>query len=212
MIPITIIDDFLENPNLVVDFANSLEYQKDEQGRWPGKRSNYLFLENQMFFHSFCIKLFSIFFDINDNNIKWEVDLYFQKINSVFKEGWIHQDTNALFTAILYLNKNNNSKSGTSIMSKKTLTPIIPQEEKQRFILSETETQKTKSDLENLNNSFEDSVSVYNKYNRIVIFPSHLYHKAQSFEHNEDRLTLIAFVKKLYVPQMPLQNMKRIII
>jgi hypothetical protein len=44
MIPITIIDDFLENPDLVVDFANSLEYQKDEQGRWPGKRSNHLFL------------------------------------------------------------------------------------------------------------------------------------------------------------------------
>ena len=39
--PSLIVDNFFDYPDKVIDFANTLEYNKSVDGRWPGKRSNF---------------------------------------------------------------------------------------------------------------------------------------------------------------------------
>lgn len=212
MVPITIVDDFLEYPDQVIEFANSLEYAKDPINRWPGVRSRWLHEVDRPFFDNFCNKMFSIFFDIEDQNFRWEVNLAFQKVSNVFNRGWIHTDSGNYMTGIVYLNKECNPKSGTSIMSKKVLAPIFPQKVKEEFIKSEIETEETKEAYEGLENQFEECVAFRNKFNRFIIFPSHLHHKAQDFDNSGDRLTLIIFVKNVTATKMPLSNMRQIII
>jgi hypothetical protein len=211
MIPITIIDDFFENPNMVLDLANSLTYEKDKQGRWPGKRSELLHIVAPDFFHDFCGKMFAVYYNVHDTNIQWNVRMNFQKIDNSYKEGWVHQDSESILTAMVYLNKNSNYKSGTSIMAKKILSPTIPDTQNKLAFLDQ-EAKEIIELREAANSQYEECVAMRNKYNRFVAFPAHLFHKAQDFDNLEERLTLIAFVQELYAPKDFLSEMRKIII
>ena len=64
--PSLIIDNFFEDPDKVVDYANTLEYQQSVGGKWPGKRSDHLnrlnselFKQNILFF---SLKIKGLFF------------------------------------------------------------------------------------------------------------------------------------------------------
>jgi len=211
MIPITVIDDFFENPDMVVNLANSLTYKSDEEKRWPGKRSDFLHIVAPDFFDIFCKKMFAVYYDINDPNIRCNVKMNFQKIDSSYKEGWVHQDSDCLITSIVYLNRNINYKSGTSIMAKKTLIPKHPEVQQQLDFLNQ-ESEETYIAMKNTNEQYRECVSIKNKYNRFIAFPANLYHKAQDFENAEERLTLVTFVEKLYAPKSFLTEMRKIII
>lgn len=209
MIPITIIDDFFENPDMVVDFANSLTYKTDKDGNWPGKRTGPLHQIHPDFFDAFCRKMFSVYYDTTDEWLKWSVKLYFQKIDRTYKEGWVHQDRE-LITTIIFLNKDNNPNSGTSIMSKKVLIPKHPKGQETLAILDQ-EAEETIAARNSINEQFEECISFRNKYNRFISFPSQLYHKAQTFDSVDERLTLVGFVTS--TTALPaLTNMRRIII
>jgi len=212
-IPIMVIDDFFENPDEVVNFANSLEYEKDPNHSWPGYRSKPLYYVNKNFYDLFCYKFFSLFVDVqNDSSIRWESSLFFQKVSNEYGNGWTHTDVPLQFTAIVYLNKNYTLNSGTSIMAKKSLTVDTPWNQKEEFYKTGIETDATKQSKEYIEKQFEESIVVRNRYNRMVAFESHLYHKAQDFDTDEERLTLIMFVSKLYSARSPIQNMRRFII
>lgn len=212
-IPITVVDDFFENPDEVVAFANSLEYSKDPMNAWPGYRTKSLFHVNKKFYDTFCYKFFSLFVDVeNDPSIRWESSLFFQKVSNNYRNGWTHTDAPLQFTAIVYLNKNYTLNSGTSIMAKKNLCVDSSWKEKEEFYKTGIETDATKQYKEQLENQFEESIIIRNRYNRLIAFESHLYHKAQDYDMNEERLTLIMFVSKLYTSESPIQNMRRFII
>ena len=38
--PAVIVDDFFEDPDAIVEIASSLTYKPQEEGIWPGVRSN----------------------------------------------------------------------------------------------------------------------------------------------------------------------------
>ena len=40
--PITIIDNFFDDPDAIVELANSLDYYAPETGNWPGVRTKRL--------------------------------------------------------------------------------------------------------------------------------------------------------------------------
>ena len=42
MYPITVVDDFFSEPDKIVDYAMQQEFFPSENGRWPGKRSKFL--------------------------------------------------------------------------------------------------------------------------------------------------------------------------
>ena len=77
--------------------------------------------------------------------------------------------------------------------------------------------QMTAADAEtarkDLANYYTESIRVSNKYNRIVIFDSHLYHAANEYETNtEDRLTLTIFFSSLASSKLsPVQRLRRVV-
>ena len=56
--PLTCIDNFFENPSSIVNYANTLSYEADEEGRWPGYRSQPLHIINPDFFFLYLYKIF----------------------------------------------------------------------------------------------------------------------------------------------------------
>lgn len=200
--PVTIVDDFYENPELVRDFALSQKFYPSA-GNYPGMRTDLISDINQNFYQTFCEKLFGLFYDMSDTYISWNLDTMFQKISrmsenkkSKFNEGWIHHDP-CIFSGIIYLSMNS---VGTNIYE-----PIDPndtyycQKERDIFYLGKeiSEEEYASAIVEN-NSKFKPSVQIDGKFNRLVLFEGGVWHGVPSFYcNNEDRLTQVFFAYKI---------------
>lgn len=205
--PVTVLDNFYENPDLVRQFALSLKFNPTPDGKWPGERTEPLYDVNLNFFNTFCNKLFSLFFDFEYDDVNWSVETTFQKVSkfsnkehSLFNVGWIHKDP-CIFSGVIYLNPNPEKNTGTSVYKLRDgECDDSKQLEKYKLYVGEEidESVYEKSILYN-NNKFEESIRVENFYNRIVLFEGGQYHGVPSFytNSNEPRLTQVFFVHKL---------------
>ena len=63
--PITIVDNFFEDPDAIVEIANNLKFFNPQTGNWPGTRTKNLHVEEPRFYMYFTQKLNSIFFGDN---------------------------------------------------------------------------------------------------------------------------------------------------
>jgi hypothetical protein len=208
--PVTVVDGFFDNPDKVVDYALSCDYKKAEDGRWPGKRSEPLHIINPKLFEISGDKLISLFY--KGDFPSWNIAANFQIVDNTYSDGWVHRDMNDIITGIVYLNKNENLKSGTSIYRTK----------KDRFDVKQINgTEKVKSYLDNeydsksyriANNSqFEETSNISNVYNRLICFDSHMLHAAQNFSENlEPRLTLVMFVKSISDWDTPIKRLRSV--
>ena len=122
--PITIVDNFFEDPDAIVKEAKTLKYFNPQTGNWPGTRTKNLHLELPKLHMYFTQKLNSIFFE--DNPDYWETSCHFQAIDPLHEDqyhkknrGWIHTDDNTWFGGIVYLNRDPEPDTGTSIYSAK---------------------------------------------------------------------------------------------
>ena len=76
-----VIDNFFDKPDLVREFALSLDYAPDDKGRWPGQRSESLHMIDYELYMSVMLKIMSIYTDFAYTNVTWEnASLYFHKI------------------------------------------------------------------------------------------------------------------------------------
>lgn len=202
--PTTIIDNFFDDPDMVVDFAKSLEYKKDPLGIWPGLRTYNLLDINPSFFHMTLNRFFNLFYKTARF---YEVDMRFQKIQKQYGKGWVHMD-DTMLTNIVYLTKNANSNSGTSIYKPRTVDCFMKNgDRKVDFYLGKIHDDEMYR-KEN-NDQFEESIVVKNQYNRLLSFEGHLIHSANDFE-DEERLTLIWFVTDFHpnCDKYPISKMK----
>ena len=220
MIPITIIDNFLENPNEVVEFASTLEYLPHPEGKWPGKRTTNLDKINPSFKKYIESKILSIFLPLDDI-LSYEADSIFQLTSDISDTGWIHSDAPYEMSCILYLNKDNDKKSGTSLYKPKSYHPIkTPQDHDLNFntrlkhhkkgILDQSDKIK-KDEWENEN--YIKIQEIDNNFNRLLIFPSNTPHSANKFPSPEisPRLTLTFFFKNIASTRpFPLNRMNNI--
>jgi len=207
--PVTVIDNFFEFPDGVREFALKQEFQKSDDGRWPGSRTKCISQISPELFNSFCKKIFGIFYNFNYTKLDWNVECTFQKVspfinesNSLFNAGWIHSDVESIFSGIVYLNKNFPPETGTSIYK-----PILDEnelefsiEEKCAYYLGEKITdEEYLAAIQKNNNQFEESIRVSNVFNRLMVFEGGEYHGVPSFYSgtDEDRLTLVFFVHNL---------------
>lgn len=200
--PITIIDDFYENPEIVREFALSQKFYPST-GQYPGSRTDLLSNINQNFFNSFCKKVTSLFYDLDNTKLQWNVETTFQKIGrlskekeSKFNEGWIHYDPH-VFSGIIYLSENS---VGTNIYD-----PIDPNdvdyEQYQRDIFYSgnkiSEEEYANGIIEN-NSKFKESIRIDGKFNRLVLFEGGVWHGVPSFYcQGQERLTQVFFFHKL---------------
>jgi hypothetical protein len=218
IIPVTVLDNFLPEPDKIRDWALTLKYNTDPSGKWPGQRSEEVSQVNRPFYDFFCKKYFSLFWDIKHEPINWDANLGFQRITKDYGLGWSHSDTQqSLLTAIVYLNPKPAANSGTSILKLKDPTRLPDpawQASKERFMLGDR-TNETVLKHRELNNAcYEETIRVNNVYNRLITFDAHCHHAAHDYLGGEDdeRLTLVLFVDKLVTSRGPVHRANAVVL
>ena len=117
--PITIVDDFFENPDDILKLAKEVDYQSKGENTFPGRVSN-LTVDRINFdlFVYIMKKTLSMYWE-GECNENFEVTMQFQKIepheDTLLNKGIIHHDfvENEVFSGVIYLNENS-TDSGTS--------------------------------------------------------------------------------------------------
>lgn len=217
LIPITILDNFFDDPDKIRNWALSLEYSKDPEGKWPGVRTKSLHEINTNFFDTVCCKFFSLFFDLNQEKMNFSLNMRFQLVDSKYGSGWVHTDhLESQITGLIYLSPNIDSHSGTSIYQEKK--NLLVQNHsynkiKEDFYLNRISHEEAEKYRKEHNSQYEESVKVSNIYNRLIAFDSHLHHAAQDFfgTEKDSRLTLVFFVNELYVNNTPVGKLRRFV-
>lgn len=217
--PIQAVDNFFENPDEVVKFANSLEYGMGNKGDWPGVRTHPLHVLNYPFFNSVLLKIFASFFDYKHTTINYDdVTMYFQKTypydtknkNSILNNGLIHRDGDMPLVGLIYLTKNADLNSGTSIFNvinsdKITIKQTEEFIKRKQKIYKKSFKKMTKKDfieyeklVNDVEENFEETIRFNNIYNRLIAYDGSDYHKCNSFYTGQkERLTLVFFVRTI---------------
>ena len=204
MFPTLIYDNFFDNPDRVVDYANSLEFIDTDTGAWPGKRTNDLSQINPQFKNEVVRKILGTFYP--NHEYQYFAKLIFQKITPFHEDkyhiknrGWIHRDQDRCIGGIIYLNKNPEPDTGTSIYKNKCLTdPYFVEHEqcKRNFYLGKyiSDEYYEKHFLSTPEN-FQEVIRVENVYNRLMMFNGNQYHGVHTYgSSNTERLTLAFFI------------------
>ena len=55
--PVTIVDNFFDDPDAVVEMAEGMQYYNPNTGNWPGTRTKQIYVENSRFFDMFGSKI-----------------------------------------------------------------------------------------------------------------------------------------------------------
>lgn len=199
--PITIVDDFFEDPDAIVEMANELKYYPPDTGNWPGERTKQLHLVEDRFFNYFGEKIHLLFHDNAPDY--WNMQTHFQKIKPFcddkyhpLNKGWVHQDIDTHFGGIVYLNKDTEPDTGTSIYKAKNGYALQYKEEIQ---MKEAHYRGEEINVDDYVKAYDaahaqyvETVKVDNVYNRFVMFNNMTHHGVQTFGTKE-RLTLNFF-------------------
>ena len=202
MYPSVIYDNFLDNPDAVAEFAESCEYHFND-GRWPGYRTKDLSEINPDLKTNITRKIVNIFFP--DKMATWYSQMAFQKVIPMHEDkyhiknrGWVHLDSNVQFGGIIYLDKDPEEDTGTSLYKlKHTHFQHTDNEEriKRTFYggedVSDEEYEKYFMSTEKY---YEETVRVKNVYNRLFLFNGQQLHGVQTFgSQGRTRLTIPFF-------------------
>jgi hypothetical protein len=207
--PTTIVDNFFDEPDVVRDFALAQEFYKDDANKWPGKRSKNLWEICPQLFENSINKIIDIFYEPKIHNYCWEASANFQIINKEYGSGWVHQDE-TIVTGIVYLSKEYENSGTTLYEAKNSIEASLINFDKKQESFKNLETLENNSIYrEENNNQYKPSITVEGKYNRLLVFDSHLLHSANDF--CDERLTLVIFLRKFITngSLYPIQRMHR---
>ena len=199
--PVTIIDNFFEDPDGIVEMAESMKYYTPTTGNWPGTRTKNLHVEDPRFFNYFGQKLHFIFYETVPEY--WNLQCHFQLINpfcddkySKRNRGWVHKDIDTWFGGVVYLQKNPEPDTGTSIYTPKYGYMHQYEQEIQmkmelyrNELISEEEYEKA---FDAMSEQYVETVTIENLYNRLVVFSNKTHHGVKTFG-TKPRLTLNFF-------------------
>lgn len=220
LFPSLCIDNFYENPDEVRNWALSLPYDgiDNTSGKYPGKQTKFLHEISPIFFDIFCKKIFSLFFDVYQTSLEWNVTTAFSLIDpyddEILNTGWVHTDDVAVLGGIIYLTPDAEIDSGTSIgyLNRQIENYMEAQEIRKPFYTGQLPKEKLKDYKQQLienNNAFVETVKFNNVYNRMICFDGQTYHKANSFGKNIPRLTQVFFVNNISSnSEPPIQRMR----
>ena len=198
--PTLIVDNFLNKPLEIKEFANKQIFTPDPEGKWPGKRSRYLHHISPQLFNSITTKIVTLLYpyQVAEESIQWNALCSFQKISpQISNQGWVHADGADELTALIYLSSH--TQCGTSIYESINFTSRTMHAEKKHKMYLEKDKKMKKFQDEN-NNQFKETVRINSQFNRLVMFDSSNWHKANQFKEDdvdEERLTLICFFTNL---------------
>ena len=213
--PITIVDNFFEDPDAIVKEANTLKYFNPQTGNWPGTRTKNLHLELPRLHMYFTQKLNSIFYEENPHY--WETACHFQAIDPMHEDqyhkknkGWIHTDDNTWFGGIVYLNRDPEPDTGTSIYSAKYGYVHQSEEEigKKMALYKNLHVDDIEYEraFDAMHDQYVETVTIENVYNRLVVFNNKTHHGVKTYGKNLQRLTLNFFGIDFSGKRPPLQR------
>ena len=106
--PITVVDNFYENPDEIRKFALSQRYEychqiKDISYTFPGSRTKDLSVIHPELFSKCCHKITSLFHNFEHDVLRWQFTTCFQSVTKDYERGVIHHDNDTVFAAVLYL-------------------------------------------------------------------------------------------------------------
>jgi hypothetical protein len=199
-IPTIIVDDFLDDGIRIKEYALKQDFNVSSP-RWPGKRTECLSKINYTLYNSIILKTLKLFSPTNI--LDYQVEMFFQKIDSDYGQGWVHQDKED-FTMLLNLTESDEDINyGTSFYKLKD--PIANDFSEQYDLmigkgdnLENNNLEKYREITKEHNSKYEKVVDVRGQFNRLLCFDSNLFHAANSFKlESGERLSLIAFFKNI---------------
>jgi hypothetical protein len=192
--PTTIVDNFFENPSLIRKFALGLQYHKLDSV--PGvrtKRLEEIEPEFSIFLHK---KILSIFFDLNKENISYDMSTAFQLTSKKYEEGWVHIDDVNTFAAVVYLNPETDPSAGTSVHKQIRDCNVDVWDQRNMFYNDTVDVESIRKIREEHNSKFSKTLDVCNVYNRLFLYDGQSWHKENKFfgeTADDSRLTLVIF-------------------
>jgi len=217
--------NFLNNADYVLNYAKSLQYEKTD-GNYPGLRTKPLHEINFDFFRDINSKIIRLLYPDWEvfTNIEWQATSFFQKINyddvkfHVLNEehtgkGWIHNDNQVKFTAIIYLTKGDGC--GTGLYSKQDNFTMVRGDHtiKYDYYYKNKEhnlQEYTKILNENLN-QFKLECLFNSSYNKMIGFDGSNPHGAfYNLKPGEERITYISFFRRIVAPYCHVPEMRRL--
>ena len=213
IIPSTVVDNFFNYPDKIKDYGLSLPFTKSIDNIWPGQRTQCLSLINKTLYNNINLKVTSLFFNYNEKPVSYKANLYFQKVSSIYEEGWVHQDPNDI-TFIIYLTPNAHANEGTSIFYLNDVgydTRRYQAQKEESFANTDLISQHRHLRKEH-NSHYAEVMKVSNLYNRLFAFDSYAHHAANSFICKDDdtRLTLIGFISDISRNDTPIRRINSI--
>jgi hypothetical protein len=200
MIPLTVVDNFYDNPFAIREFALAQDFFRSESDAWPGLRTKMLLDIDKEFYNTFVVKVLNLFFTIPGDDVGCNFDVYFQSVSNKYRTGWVHKDFGVSFTGIIYLNPDAPLTSGTSMYSEKYInTRHTDHTEKFNFynnILTNEEI-FDKATAQN-NSKFVKTADILNVFNRLTIIPGDTWHNGDGYygtDLSDSRLTQVFFVE-----------------
>lgn len=198
----TICDNFFPYPDELLVFAQSLEYYPSPEGIYPGTRSKPLHEIDLNLFNYFSEKLYLLLY----SNLpeQWVLNAYFQLIHPLHEDqyhpknkGWIHHDESSNFGGIVYLNKQPDKDTGTSIYKPKNgfahqdeyNTSVKRSHFMNRSIDDDTYEKEWKKNY----TQYTKTVTVDAEYNRLFLFNNKIYHGVETYGSTQPRFTLAFF-------------------
>lgn len=206
--PITIVDNFYGNPDKVRGLALQQEFKQTTKGGFPGKRTKPLHEINSELFHFFNHKLFSIYYNVEEENLRWKVDTCFDKAYPFDKhhsEGWIHNDSNeSKLVGVLYLSPH--CDVGTSFYDKPEVYDEFASdiELRRQFYIDRKEKDLYLERQALHNSNFTKTLEVKGKYNRLVVYDSKYYHGFDNISMVDERLIQVFHVEELSTERTPI--------
>ena len=202
--PVTIIENFYENPDAIRKFALAQEYtfcheRTNLEYVYPGSRTKDLFDLDSNLHAEICKKLISVFHNTEHDYMRWALSTNFQSVTEEYSQGVIHTDQNTIFAGVLYLSPDAPLNSGTSLFKQsKTFDETrylqALDDNDKRFRAGEIAMDTSYHSM------FDEIVRVNNVYNTLIIYEGRHYHAANQFygkSLQDSRLAQVFFINKI---------------
>ena len=225
------VDGFFRNPAKMCRYGATLEKFSDPNALVPGKRS----INLQEIAPDLSVAILKKILSCYGDGITWKrASLHFQEIhcnypndkNDIRNKGWIHSDFNPAqalneLAGLIYLSQDIDPDSGTSLFNRIPITQEMERDfykidkwadEQQRSIDT---TQTYKEVYEQHESYFIEKVRFQNIYNRMIVYDTNEFHRANSFYSgiSSPRLTLVFFIEEIdmgYGQKYPLEKVKNV--
>ena len=240
--PVTL-DNFFDNPDEIRKLglrmigSDKVVKSADEDGIWPGYRSEQLWKIDKKLTQGITERILSCYFNLDFEKVFWNmIEMNFQSIpnfdkdkNNIKNKGWIHSDVidpreqhnpekdqQAELAGLIYLTPDIERDSGTSLFNVKKGETLENWRETRNLrreihLGNPISDEEIENGWEKHRSCFIEKVRFENIYNRLIMYDAGEWHSANSVYSSKDsRLTLVFFIGGILVNKWPLERVRQV--